>query len=166
MFKSTVRMFNSIPLTKYERIERYIENLEENISIKNTKDKKILLDIKDLIDHRLKSLRKLAFFTGTLYILLYFGFISAIFTDVFILDDVINIINVIIGIVGTTLIVILLYILTRVEEMYYGDLTLLTSHLISIYTKEGFNDEKMFKEVNQYEVFLAFFKKRGFMRRK
>ncbi len=166
MFRSTFRMFNSIPLTRYDRIHRYIENLEDNIKINNNKDKKVLEDIRGLIDHRISSLRKLSFATGTIYILLYFGFISAIFTDIFFLNDVINLINVIIGVVGTTILVIILYILNRVEEMFYGDLNLLSSHLISIYTKEGFSDQKMFEETNQYEVFLSFFKKRGFMLKK
>jgi hypothetical protein len=159
-------MFNSFPLTKYERIQRYIENLEDNITIKNTHDQKVLFDIRDLITQRISSLKWLTISTSILYVLLYFGFISVLFTDVLFLDEVISLINVIIGVVGTTILLILLFILNRVEEMYYGDLSLLTSHLIAIYTKEGFSEDKMFEEVNQYEVYMAFFKERGFMSKK
>jgi hypothetical protein len=159
-------MFNSLPLTKYERTQRYIENLEDNIVINNPHDKKVISDIRDLISGRISSIRWLSYSIGFLYVLLYFSFVSFIFSDVFFIGDVINIINVILGVLGTTVIVILIYLLTRVEDMYYTDLSLLTSHLIAIYTKEGFSEDKMFEEVNQYEVYMAFFKERGFMNKK
>lgn len=166
MFKATFRMFNGFPLTKYERIQRYIENLEDNIVIKNTHDQKVLRDIRDLITQRIASLKWITLSTSVLYVFLYFGFISVIFTDVLFLGEVVSIINVIVGIIGTTILLILLFILNRIEDMYYSDLSLLTSHLISIYTKEGFSEDKMFEEINQYEVYMSFFKKRGFMLKK
>jgi hypothetical protein len=159
-------MFNSIPLTKYARIKMYIENLEDNIIIKNNHDKKVLEDIRSLIYERIESIKWMTVATTIIYVLLYFGFISVVFTDFFLLDEIINFINVLIGIVGTTILLISLFILNRIIDMYYGDLNMLSSHLISIYTKEGFNDEKMFEEVNQYEIFLSFFNKRGFMKEK
>lgn len=166
MFKSTFRMFNSFPLTKYERIQRYIENLEDNITIKNKHDQKIISDIRDLISGRISSIRWLSYSIGFLYVLLYFSFVSFIFSDVFFIGEVVNIINVILGVLGTTMIVTFIYLFTRVEDMYYTDLSLLSSHLIAIYTKEGFSEDKMFEEVNQYEVYMKFFKRRGFMSRK
>ena len=59
--------------------------------------------------------------------------------------------------------VIALFVTNRFKELYYQDLTLLTAHLISLYSKIGYvEDEKVFDESNMYRIFLNFFKKRGY----
>ncbi len=166
MFRTTVRIFGGLPLSRFERVEKYVKNIEENIKLKDKKDIEIAKEIKKLIKERVKAMRYLTWTSYVLYLLIYFSFVSLVLREFVFLSEVAKILNYILSIVGTTVLVIITYGISRLKELYYTDLTLLSSHFISIYSKAGFKEEKdMFSEKNEYEIFINFFKKRGFMKR-
>lgn len=156
-------LFARLSLARFKRIEDYISNLEEKIELKNVQDKEIIHEINDLIRLRIKDLKRSRTISFVFLVGIYFSFVSIFFSDLFLLGLITETIGEIVGFFGTTVFVIGLFITNRFRELYYQDLTLLTSHLISLYSKIGYVDDKMiFDESNMYRTFLSFFKKRGF----
>jgi len=156
--------YNYLAPLKYNRIRNYIKNLEDNIIIKNKKDKQTITEIKELIDFLIKKLKNYYRLNSFLYFAIYFSFISYIFSDMLIISDLAEIFGKVIGILGTTVFFIALYFSNRIIDLYYQDLNLITAHLISVYSKyEKDNiDEVTDVAENYYKTFIKFFKNRGF----
>lgn len=162
MFKRS-DMFGKLSFTRHGRIEKYLENLEENISL-SKKDREIVTEINDIINQRIKTIRKLNVILVFLYLGVYFSFVSFFFQEFYLLEQVKNFIRTLISIFGTTIFIVAIYFVQRGKDLAYGDLNLLTSHIIAIYNnKFSFKDQiNTIKDKNDYEVFIAFFRKRGF----
>lgn len=156
-------LISKISLARFQRIEDYISNLEEGIELKSKKDKEIISEINELIRIKIKKVKRIQFLTVIFFLGIYFSFVSFFFSDIILLGFVTEVIGQIVGFFGTTIFVIGLFIANRFKELYYQDLTLLTAHLITLYSKIGYiEDERIFDESNMYRIFLNFFKKRGF----
>jgi len=162
MLKLIKDKINIFGITKYNRILNYIDNLEDKIDPKSTKeDTKITLDLKELIEDRIKRLKKLYLIGYIFYFGIYFSFISFFFSDFFLLTKIKVLVSKLIGFFGTTTFILGIFFINKIKELYYQDLNLLASHLISIYDKNMNNKSEVFNE-NEYNTFINFFKKRGF----
>jgi hypothetical protein len=151
-------------VTKYSRIKQYLELLEKNCKAVHLQpsEKRTIKNINYLITKNIKKIKTITITNYILYFGLYFGFISLFFSDIIFFGLVTEIVGKIIGVFGSSLFVIGLFITTKLEDLYYGDLFLLSSQFIAIYTKAGIKGEGLFSEENNFENFVRFFKKRGF----
>lgn len=158
--KITKKLKRTTP-TRYNRILNYIKNLRETIEIKTKRDQEIVDEIENLAKNLIKKLEKYYNFNLFLYLIMYFSFISYIFRDVIFLSEVAQIISKIVGVLGTTIFFIALYVSNKIIELYYQDLNLLTSHLISVYSKHQKEIvDDLTTQGNYYKEFIKFFEKR------
>lgn len=152
----------NLKTTKYKRILAYIENLEKHIEIHSREDRNTLKEIKELIDDRIKRIKRLFFLNVFFYIGIYFSIVSYFFAGTIIFDQIAYIFRALLSVFGTTIFFIGIYVTTRVTELYYQDLNLLSAHLISIYNNNELEKQPLFKDENSYGAFVEFFRKRGF----
>ncbi len=164
MIKKFISDIKRLTPTKYNRILLYINNLDENIKIDNEKDEKIVDEIKKISHSIIKKLKKYHSLNIFFYFAIYFSVLSTYLSGFIFLADITNIISKTIGVLGTTLFMIAVYFSNKIIDLYYQDLNLITAHLISIYSKYQRNifNELNKEESNYYEVFIEFFKKRGY----
>lgn len=162
MFRSLKKKYKDFGITKSVRIERYLENIESKFELRNQKDKDIVNDLNKLIVDRLNRVKKVYNIELFLYAGAYFSFFSYFFSDYLVLVAINEIISIIVGFFGTTIFLIALFFTSRLKELYYQDLNLMTAHVVSIYTKNKFTEDNLFDESNTYNAFINFFKKRGF----
>jgi len=159
--KFKIRNIN-FAITKYQRVRNYIRDLKENIKIQKNKDSKIIKEITNLIDNKIKHIKRIYIVLYFLYFGIYFSFFSIFFSDIFFLGEFAILIGKIVGFFGTTFFLILIYFTNKIIDLYYQDLNLLTSHIISIYMDNRLQNEKNSKNESKFNVFIDFFKKRGF----
>jgi hypothetical protein len=152
----------NIGVTRYRRIRRYLHNLESNITITIKRDKEVLAEINTLLDDRVKRIRTLYVINGFFYFGIYFSFISLFFSDFYGISIVSVEIQKAISFMGTTVFIALIFLVNKMIDLYYQDLTLLASHIISIYNKNHTEKENLFDESNEFNKYLDFFRKRGF----
>ena len=149
-------------ITKFQRITDYIEDLEKNIKIKKEQDKRTISNIKNLIEEKITHIKRLYIVSYLLYFGIYFSFFSIFFSKVIFLSEFANFVTKVLGFFGTTVFIIGVFFVNKIIDLYYQDLNLLTSHLISIFMTNQINHENLFKDENDFNVFIDFFKKRGF----
>lgn len=146
-------------LTRLHRIERYLSYLEETTNIKSKNDKKLILDLKELIENKSSKVKTASVFLVISYIGVYFSFVSFFINDFFLLEEITFIINQIISIFGTTIFLIGIFVFSNLKELYFQDLNLLTAQIISIFTKYHTKEDQHFLEKNNYQAFIDFYKK-------
>lgn len=156
------RELKNLAILRYERIEKYLKVLEENYEITDERDKESAIEIRKIIDDRVKRLKRIYTINFFLYLGIYFSFVSIILTEFAILQQVSAVIKGVISIFGTSVFIAGLYITSRLKELYHEDLSLLSAHLIAIHNDNKFTGDQLFKDENKYSTFLEFFKKRGF----
>lgn len=161
-FKKISALLTNLAVTKYERIQNYIDNLEKNIKIENHIDKSHISELRLLIDDRISRLKKLYLITLTMYIGIYFSFFSLLFSNTVILSEIAHFLNILISFVGTTALIVCIFFINKLREVYYQDLNLLSAHLISIFNNQKNIDKPLFPDSNSYNEFITFFKRRGF----
>ncbi len=150
-----------IGLTRYVRIENYLNYLDEKIKVTKERDISNIRSIEHLIKERLKTVKSLYLITMICYLGIYFSFVSYMFSDFIILSEITQLLSKLFGFFGTTIFVIGLFFTTRFSNLHYQDLDLLSSHLIAIYNKyDTIDDEILFEGLNQYKTFIDFFKER------
>ena len=152
----------NLGVTRYRRIRRYLQNLENNITINSKRDKEILTEINILLDDRVKRIRTLYAVNTFFYIGIYFTFISLFFTEILGISIISVEVQKAISFLGTTVFIALVFLVNKMIELYYQDLTLLAAHIISIYNKNHTEKENLFEESNSFNTYLDFFRKRGF----
>ena len=159
-----IKIIQSIPqslaITRYSRVQNYIHDIENHVTIHTQKDKKRVEDIKPLIEKLINKLKILYTIDTFLYFIIYFSFISFIFADIIFLSEITTLISTIISLMGTTIIFIILFLTNKFKNLYYQDLTLLTAHLISIYSKH--ENKNLEEDENKKDIFIEYFKTRGF----
>lgn len=149
-----------IGFTRYDRIEKYIKNVEKNFKLESKVDIEIAAEIRELIDYRIKKVKFLFFLNMLFFIGIYFSFFSIFLPGFFKTSEVGTLLTKIIGLFGTTLFIIGIFISNRIQELYYQDLNLLTAHLISLYTKTEKKGKLVDKARNKYHEFVQFFKQK------
>ncbi len=153
----------NLSLARYTRIQRYLEILGNHVKLKNKSDKKNITDTKVLLDERIKKLKTIYRISFFFYFGIYVSFISLFFSDVFIIGEIAKLLSKIVGLMGTTVFIVGIYVCAKIKDLYYQDISLLTAHLIALYNKAGYREEKgFFNDENIYNSFLEYFKKRGF----
>ncbi|MFW6285921.1 MAG: hypothetical protein ACOC16_02010 [Nanoarchaeota archaeon] len=148
--------------TRYNRILHYMYSLKKHIEINNKQDQENIENIEIIINRIISKVKIYSRINIILYLAIYFSFISFFFSDIFILSELSILISKIISAFGTTIFIIGIYFSNKIIELYYQDLNLITSHLISIYTKyekENFDESPQISS-NYYKVFIEFFAKR------
>jgi len=76
----TTKFLPQFAITRYQRIENYLEDLEENIKIKNPTDKKVISNINVLIEEKIIHIKRASLLNGIFYFGIYFSFISLFFS--------------------------------------------------------------------------------------
>ncbi len=153
-------------ITRYVRIQNYLSYLSEKINVSDEKDKRNVARIENLVEERLRAVKRLQLIILFSYVGIYFSFISYIFSDSLILSSVALFISKIVSFFGTTLFFITLFLSTRFSNLHYQDLNLLSAHLISIYNKYNtIDDEELFATLNQYQGILDFLKVRNVIKK-
>lgn len=157
------QLFGKYSFTRYGRIEKYLQNLRENITLTQN-DREIVDEINEIIEGRIKGLKRINIITVFLYLGVYFSFVSFFFNEFYFLEQVGQLIKTIISVFGTTVLLIAIFFVNKIKELHYGDLNLLTAHIISIYNNKFVIDEEISRITNKndYEAFIRFFRKRGF----
>lgn len=154
---------NAFGITKYKRIENYIKEVKESFKLTSKKDRELVDEIEEIIEVKIKKLKKLYILNKIFYIGIYFSFISVVFSNFYILSDFLNLIGKIFAFFGTTFFIIAIFVVTRLKELLYQDLNLLASHLISTYNQNKMVSDTLFEEEeNGYKHFIDFLKKRGY----
>jgi hypothetical protein len=157
-----LKELKSFAFTRYERIQKYLKTLEDKYDKLSKQDKETIKEINLLLEDRVKRLKRLHVINGILYVFIYFSFVSILLSEFVFLEQVKVFFKTLISIFGTAFFFLLLFLTTRLKDLYYQDLILLSSHSVSIYSRYNYEDEHLFKESNSYSEFLKFFKKRGF----
>ena len=161
MIKEVKKTIQHSTPTRYNRVLKYIHDLKENVPIKNQTDKEIVDGIEQLAKNIVKKVKIYARFNLAMYIAIYFSFISFFFTDIFIISELATIISRVVSVFGTTIFIFAIYFSQKIMELYYQDLSLITSHLIAIYTKhQKENIDELGVHDNYYSAFIKFFEER------
>lgn len=157
------KILNSTP-TKYNRIRNYVHALKKNIKITNKNDQKTILQIEKVLEETIKKLTFYNKITLFFYIIVYFSLVSYFLREIFLISKISIIISKIIGIFGTTIFFIAIYFSSKITDLYYQDLNLITANLISIYSKYQKEpiEEIPLQNTNYYKNFIEFFKKKGY----
>ena len=123
-------------LGKYRRVLHYVNALEESSKI-NIKDLKQVQELKERLKHTGMNLRYLEFARIIFFIILYSSVVSA-FSSFIPGSEIITGRLIKIGsVVGSTISLIIIGLASKAISTYTLDLNIITSHLISIYTKNG-----------------------------
>ena len=154
--------YEFLALTRDKRIVSYIENLESSVKIKSKKDREFIDQIEEIIYERISRIRRLYVLLGIFYFGIYFSLFSLFFSNLFIISEIADVVSKIASFFGTTAFIIGVFVVSRLIELYFQDLNLLTAHLIAVYNSNGLYEEDLFVNRNQYENFISFFKRRGF----
>lgn len=157
MFEKLKNQYEKIGYTKYKRIQNYIDLLDEKFVVKSIVDKQRIKEIRCLIEETIKAVKVLTVINTISYFGIYFSVISAIFSTGPLLSTLTETLGVIVGFFGTTLFVALLFFTSKLNDLYYQDLNLMTSHLITIYSKHRMVDESLYGGENSYKSFINFF---------
>lgn len=158
----TLKFLPNFAITRYQRIENYLKDLEDNIIIRNKNDKEVIANIDILIKEKIVLIRRATLLNSIFYFGVYFSFISLFFSEFFILSELADFVSKLISFFGTTVFIIGIFITNKILELYYEDLNLLVSHIISMYNKSQSFKLDIFNDANSYNMFIDFFKKRGF----
>lgn len=154
--------FKKLGVTRYKRIENYIDELKKNIKIKEKIDKEEISIINGMIKDRINNIKQANRINLFFYFGIYFSFFSIFFSNYFILSEINNLISKIVGFFGTTIFIVIIFFMNKFIDLYYQDLNLLSAHIISIYEKNAQNKLNLFENENSYGIFIDFFKRRGF----
>lgn len=123
-------------LGKYRRALHYINALEESSKI-DLKDFKQVQELKERLNHTGLKLRSLEITRIVFFIILYSSVVSA-FSSFIPGSEIITGKLVKVGsVLGSTISLIIIGIASKAISTYTLDLNIITSHLISIYTKNG-----------------------------
>lgn len=139
--------YRSLRLTKVARIISYTAALEKDIKIENTYD---LEKINYLKEQRKKYLRKLGAISTVKVIfsfLLYASVVSNFIIGMQFLSVVVSNLKIISSLLGTTFLLIMVFTMTKIYNMYWEDIRTVSSHIISIYAK---NDKKKGAEIREH----------------
>lgn len=164
MFSKLKKKISNYGVTRQGRIKNYISNVEDKFTLKNQTDKDIVKEINSLIDDRITRIERISIIEVFLFVAVYFSFFSIFISNFFILSEFAKFLSSLFSFFGTTIFLIGLFFTNRFKQLYYTDLMILTSHLVSIYSQNRFDDNSLFNETNSYNAYLGFFKKRGFGR--
>ena len=121
---------------KYHRALQYINSLEESSNL-DIKDFKQVQDLKEKLKHTGLKLRSLEITRTAFFIILYSSVVSAFSSFIPGLEIVTGELVKIGSVLGSTISLITVGIASKAISTYTLDLNILTSHLISIYTKNG-----------------------------
>ena len=147
-------------VTRYIRIENYIKFLESNIKITNKKDIETTKNIKKIINEKIKAIKVFHFLIIISYLGIYFSFLSLFIIDILLLIKFTQFSAQTVGLVGTALFFITLFISNKISELYYEDLSLLSSHFIAIYNKYADKNKKsLFSDANKHSLYIKYLKK-------
>jgi hypothetical protein len=152
---------HKISIFRTSRILNYLENIKGSYP-HDKKNGKILLEIEDNIQDRIMRLNRVGIFLFICYFGIYFSFVSYFFNDYFLLSEISLFVGRILSITGSGIFLIGIFILTKIQTLYYQDLTLLSAHYISIYTKGDSLKDNMFESMSKYGMLFRIFKIRGF----
>ena len=157
-----MKSLQDLSLTRHDRILNYVKTLDSHVKIRQKSDVQLKDEIIELIQVKVKQVRGVIVVQNICYVGAYFSFLGLFFPESVLLSKLSILIGRIVSITGTAVFFVGIFLTMRLKELYYEDLTLLTSHLISIYDKHHNYEKDIFKNRNTYKVFLDFFKRRGF----
>ena len=144
-------------VTRYIRIENYIKFLESNIKITNKKDIETTKNIKKIIDKKIKAIKVSYFLIIISYLGIYFSFLSLFIIDILLITKFTQLSPQTVGLMGTALFFITLFISNKLSELYYEDLSLLSSHFIAIYNKYADKNKKsLFRDTNKHSAYINY----------
>lgn len=146
-----------IGFTRFDRIEKYLRSIETH-KLKGKKDIETAIEIKELIDYRLKKVKRLYYLNIMFFVGVYFSVFSIFLPSAFTSSELGTFLSKLIGLIGTTLFIIAIFISNRIQELYYQDLNLLTSHYISIYSRNETKGANLRGAISAYHDFVQFFK--------
>lgn len=159
MFENIRKKIRDFGFTRLHRIERYLFYLKDTTKIKSKNDLKLIEDISSLIDKKSKKVKKVTVFLVICYLGVYFSLVSFFLNNFFLLEEITYLINRIIGFFGTTIFLIGIFVFSNIKNLYFQDLELLSSQLISLYTKYYTQDEQHLLKKNSYKAFIDFYNK-------
>jgi len=157
IFDNVLETKQRIGFTKFDRIEKYLKSIEKH-KLKSKRDLKTATEIRELINYRLGKVKKLYYLNLFLYFGIYFSVFSIIFPNFFAVSELLNLIGYIVGILGTTIFIIAVFISNSIQNLYYQDLNLLTAHYISIYSRNENTGSNLKGAISAYHDFIDFFK--------
>lgn len=146
-----------IGFTRFDRIEKYLKSIEVH-KLKVKKDLEIAVEIRELIDYRLNKVKRLYYLNIIFFVGVYFAVFSIFLPSSVISSELGTFLSKLIGLIGTTLFIIAIFISNRIQELYYQDLNLLTSHYISIYSRNETKGTNLRGAISAYHDFVQFFK--------
>ena len=123
-------------LGKYTRALHYINELEESSKI-NIKDFKKVQGLKERLKHTGLKLRSFEITRIVFFVILYSSVVSAFTSIIPGLETIAGKLVKVGSIIGSTISLIIIGISSKAISTYALDLNIITSHLISIYTKNG-----------------------------
>jgi len=147
-------------ITRQDRVLSYLKELDDsnNMPISNKK-MAILRELFRLVEERAKRVKLMSAIQTVCYLGIYFTFISLIFQEFVIFKYIGTIIGAIISGFGTSIFFIGVFITTQLKQLYYEDISLLSSHIISLYSTIDYTLMPEDAE-NVYKKFLEYFHKR------
>ena len=147
---------------RYNRVRYHFRHLARNIEVFDKNDKYILGHLEKVTNHIIDKIKMYGKLNTFFYSMIYFSFFSMFFNDWLLFAGIREMIGMIIGFVGTTIFLIAIQFTNKIIELFYQDLSLVSSHRLIIYTKyqkkdminDGFIGER------NSNVFLDYFRKK------
>lgn len=119
---------------KYTRVLHYVSKLEENSKI-DIKDFKTVQELKEKLKHTGAKLRSLEMTRIFFFIILYSSVVSAFSSIIPGIEIITNNIVKVGSVLGSTISLLFVALLSKTIAVYTIDLNIISSHLISIYSK-------------------------------
>ena len=147
---------------KYNRIRHHFRILDSSLNITNKSDNIILGDLERVTNNIIKKIKFYGRFNTFFYSMIYFSFFSMFFNDFLFLSELKEMIGLIIGFLGTTVFLVAVQFTNKIIELFYQDLSLISSHRMIIYAKyqKEVSEENSLEFEKSHNVFLEYFKKR------
>ena len=132
---------------RFTHVKKYISLLEENIIITNKHDKHKLKCLSEAFNKKYFQAKTYLSLKVCFFLLLYASVVSTFLGSIPMLSDVSSYLLTVSGLLGTTILLVVLGVLHIAEGNIYSDLLMLSTHIVSIYVH---NDRIEHPEIQKY----------------
>ncbi|MFH1072855.1 MAG: hypothetical protein V1743_05490 [Nanoarchaeota archaeon] len=130
-----MNIFQRLRVTKVSRLKRYLAELEKEIPVKDQADQERLGVLNRQMNSSLLKMRLLTGVRVFFFILLYASVISNFISDVSIFAFFTKRIVLLSSVIGTTVSLFFLWLLTRFINIYWEDVRTFSTHIIAAYAR-------------------------------
>ncbi|MCA9486430.1 MAG: hypothetical protein H6500_01430 [Candidatus Woesearchaeota archaeon] len=133
-FQNTKKLLSS--LSRFHQYELVLAQYETTLCLPK-KEESSALELHSQIEEKIAYIKRIHFFQNLFYALAYFSFVSAFIQGFFFFGPLAMLISKIVSFFGVSVFLILALFLSKILELRYTELTLITSRYIALYMSKG-----------------------------